>query len=121
MTLKELEAYCLAKPGSVADFPFDQETMVFKAGNKMFALANINSDPPKVNLKCDPLLAQDLRERYEEVEPGYHMNKRHWNTVGCQGNLPDSEIKKMIDLSYELVVKSLTKKTRKELGLGEDA
>ena len=110
MTLEELRAFCLSKPGSRQDFPFDKDTLVFKTGSKMFALVNINNKPVKVNLKCDPLLAQDLRQQYEDVQPGYHMNKKHWNTINCEGNLPDEEIKKLIDMSYELVVKSLTKK-----------
>ncbi len=117
MTLNEVKEYCLSKPGVRPDFPFDEETLVLKSGSKMFALVNINRTPVKVNLKCDPLLSQDLRQQYEEVEPGYHMNKTHWNTVRVDGALEDTLVKQLIDMSYELVVKSLPRKEKAGLSI----
>jgi predicted DNA-binding protein (MmcQ/YjbR family) len=107
MDLAEFREYCLTKPDTTEGTPFGPEVLVFKVGGKIFALAALDEVPPTVNLKCDPDLALDLRDRYEEVRPGYHMNKRHWNTVEVQGGIPDVELRKMIDHSYELVVKRL--------------
>lgn len=112
MTRKEITEYFLTKKGAWLDYPFDDVTAVFKVGKKMFSLISAESNPVTVNLKCEPELALDLREVYEDIIPGYHMNKKHWNTVNIQGNLPEEEIKKLIDMSYELVVKSLPKKER---------
>jgi len=111
----EFKEYCLSKAGTSPDFPFDQETLVLKVGTKMFALVNINGNPVSVNLKCDPLLAQDLRSRYEDVIPGYHMNKKHWNTVRIDGALGEDLVREMIDLSYDLVFRGLTRKERDEI------
>ena len=88
---------------------------MFKVGGKIFALASLDDVPARVNLKCDPDLALELRDRYEQVRPGYHMNKKHWNTVEIEGGIPGSELRKMIDHSYALIVKSLPKarKTRR--------
>ena len=115
MTLEEVKQYFLSKKGAWEDYPFDDVTAVFKVGKKMFSLIGSDSNPLTINLKCDPELAVDLREVYEEITPGYHMNKRHWNTVNIQGNLDQVEIYKLIDLSYDLVVKSLPKKERELL------
>jgi predicted DNA-binding protein (MmcQ/YjbR family) len=109
MDLAQFREYCLSKPHATESTPFGPEALVFKVGGKMFALAALEEVPTRVNLKCDPDLALDLRDRYEQIRPGYHMNKKHWNTVEIEGDIPDAEIRKMIDHSYELVVKSLPK------------
>ncbi len=95
--------YCLAKPDATESTPFGPDNLVFKVGGKMFALLAIDEIPPTANLKCDPDRALELRDRYEDVRPGYHMNKRHWNTVVLQGAIPDRELRAMIDHSYALV------------------
>jgi predicted DNA-binding protein (MmcQ/YjbR family) len=116
MTLEKIKKYCLSKKGAIEDFPFDFETLVIKVGQKMFALMNINTKPVAVNLKCDPFLAMELRDRYEAVTPGYHMNKVHWNTVILDSTIPVKEIFLMIDHSYELVYKSLSGKEKEKIG-----
>jgi predicted DNA-binding protein (MmcQ/YjbR family) len=103
--------YCLRKRGVTEETPFGPDNLVFKVGGKMFALLALDEIPATANLKCDPDRALELRDRYEEVQPGYHMNKKHWNTVTISGAIPDAEIRQMIDHSYELVVSSLPKKT----------
>ncbi len=113
MNLETFREYCLAKPGANETTPFGDDTLVFKVAGKMFALAALDEVPPSVNLKCDPDLALELRDRYEQVRPGYHMNKKHWNTVVLDGVIPDSGLTKMIDDSYGLVVRSLPKAKRK--------
>lgn len=95
--------------------PFGEDVLVFRVAGKMFALVALDEVPPRVNLKCDPDLALELRDRYQEITPGYHMNKKHWNTVEIEGAIPDAELRKMIDQSYELVTKNLPKATRKKL------
>ena len=112
MDLAEFREYCLTKPGAREETPFGSDVLVFKVDGKMFALAALDEVPTTVNLKCDPDLALDLRDRYEQVRPGYHMNKKHWNTVEIDTGIPDVELRKMIDHSYELVVKSLPKPAR---------
>ncbi len=108
--------YCLKKPGATEDTPFGDDHLVFKVGGKMFALVGLDDVPPTANLKCDPDRALELRDRYEQVRPGYHMNKKHWNTVEIAAGIPDAEIRKMIDHSYELVVQGLPKAARAKLG-----
>jgi len=111
MTHKDLEEYLLSFPGAWLDYPFGEGTAVYKVGHKdvpgedekMFALIAEGSSPVRVSLKCDPLLAKHLREKYEEVQPGYHLNKKHWNTVICSGQLSDEEVKDLARLSYRLV------------------
>ena len=119
MTKKELHEYLLSFPNAWLDFPFGEEVAVYKAcpssqtdrrvghnetsGDKMFALVPENKKPLQVSLKCDPLLAERLREKYESVMPGYHLNKKHWNTIICSGQLSDQEIKDLINHSYNLV------------------
>lgn len=110
MTHKELEEYLLSMPNAWLDYPFGEGTSVYKVGRKdvgedekMFALIADGSKPLRVSLKCDPLLAQNLREKYESVLPGYHLNKKHWNTIICSGQLTDDEIKDLARLSYRLV------------------
>jgi predicted DNA-binding protein (MmcQ/YjbR family) len=90
-------------PGAVEDYPFGDGVAVFKVGGRMFALVSLDGDPGSVNLKCDPGLALELRAVYAAVRPGYHQNKRHWNTVELDGSIDDDELREMIDHSYELV------------------
>jgi len=114
MNIEELREYCLSKKGVGEDFPFDETTLVFKVMNKMFALTDIEK-PLSVNLKCDPEIAIGLRESFTAVQPGFHMSKKHWNTIYIDGSIDDKLIYKWIDDSYDLVVKGLTKKLREEL------
>src|SRR5437879_13843270 len=109
MNIEAFREYCLTKPAATEDTPFGPDNIVFKVGGKMFALAALDEVPPTVNLKCDPDLALDLRDRHDEVRPGYHMNKKHWNTVEIEAGIPDIELRKMIDHPYERVVKRLPK------------
>ena len=109
MDLAQFRECCLSKPRATEGTPFGPDVLVFKVGGKMFALAALDDVPTTVNLKCDPDLALDLRDRYDEVRPGYHMNKKHWNTVEIQGAIPYVELRKMIDHSYDLVAKNLRK------------
>jgi predicted DNA-binding protein (MmcQ/YjbR family) len=115
MDLESFREYCLSKPGATEDMPFGEDVLVFRVGGKMFALASLDEIPATANLKCDPDLALELRDRYEQVRPGYHMNKKHWNTVEIDNGIPDAEVRKMIDHSYELVVKRLPDAKRKLL------
>ena len=115
MNLETFREYCLAKPGAKETTPFGDDTLVFKVAGKMFALAGLDEVPARANLKCDPDRALELRDRYEEVQPGYHMSKKHWNTVELEGGIPEAELRKMIDKSYELVVQGLSKAARKKL------
>ena len=113
-----LRAYCNRKIAAEETFPFDATTLVVKVMGKMFALMGTDTphdQPQTLNLKCDPTLAVILRETYSAVIPGYHMNKKHWNTVICDGTIPDAEIIEMIDHSYDLVVKGLKKADREKL------
>ena len=112
MDLARLREYCLSKPRATEGLPFGPDVVVFKVGGKMFALAALDEVPATVNLKCEPDLALDLRDRYEQVTPGYHMNKKHWNTVEIDCGVPEAELRKMIDHSYELVNKSMPKTVR---------
>ena len=108
-------AECGAKPGSVEDYPFGDDVAVFKVAGRMFALVSLGSAPGSVSLKCDPDLADDLRVRYPAIAPGYHLNKRHWNTVALDGSVPDEELQELIEHSYDLVVARLPKAQRSEL------
>ena len=116
MDLAKFRELCLSKPQTTEGAPFGPDVVVFKVGGKMFALASLDEVPTTANLKCDPDLALELRDRYEQVRPGYHMNKKHWNTVEIESGIPDAELGKMIDHSYDLVVKRLP--TQKSLGRG---
>jgi predicted DNA-binding protein (MmcQ/YjbR family) len=111
MNIEDLREYCLRKPGVEESFPFGNETLVFKVGGKIFLLTGL-AEGNRFNAKCDPERAVELRERHPEVKPGYHMNKRHWNTVRMDGGLKSSEIREMIDHSYAIVVEGLQKKVR---------
>ena len=105
MDLAQLREYCLSKPNATEGTPFGPDTLVFKVGGKIFAITSLDEVPTRANLKCDPDLALELRDRYAEVHPGYHMNKKHWNTIDTEAGIPEPEIRKMIDHSYELVAK----------------
>ena len=109
MTHKELEQYLLSFPNTWLDYPFGEDAAVYKIGHKetgggkMFAIVGEKSDPVRISLKCDPQLAVTLREKYESIVPGYHLNKKHWNTVICTGQLSQDEVFDLIRLSYNLV------------------
>ncbi len=118
MNLETFYEYCLSKNGVTEHFPFDEETLVFKVGGKMFALSSLNQwekGIPSVNLKCNPDYAEELRAQYDDIKPGWHMSKIHWNTIEINRDVPDSLIKELIDHSYDLVFKSLTKKVQLEV------
>ncbi len=102
MDIVSLRDYCIAKDGVTESFPFGEDTLVFKTAGKIFALVNLDGDL-SINLKCDPEFALELRERYPSVTPGYHMNKKHWNTVSIDGSVPDKDVFSWIDHSYELI------------------
>ncbi|MBP9924411.1 MAG: MmcQ/YjbR family DNA-binding protein [Cyclobacteriaceae bacterium] len=114
MNIEAFRSYCLSKKGVTEEFPFDADTLVFKVMGKMFALTDLDSFE-SVNLKCDPEKAVQLREEFSSVLPGYHMNKKHWNTVLMDSDVTDRLVKEWIDDSYLLVVDSLPKKMRQEL------
>ncbi|WP_127132674.1 MmcQ/YjbR family DNA-binding protein [Pseudoflavitalea rhizosphaerae] len=115
MNIESLRAYCLSKPAVEETLPFGPDTLVFKIAGKVFLLTGLDSDPLSFNVKCDPDLAIELRERYDAVQPGYHMNKKHWNTVTVDGSVSGKLLKEWIDHSYELVVDSLPAKVKAEL------
>ena len=115
MNIESITNYCLTKKGTVEDFPFDEDTLVFKVGGKMFALIPLEKIPLQINLKCNPEKAIELRENFEEVQPGWHMSKNHWNTILLDGNIRWSDLKEWIDHSYDEVVKGLKKSEREKL------
>ena len=116
MDIEQLQAYCLSKPGAEETLPFGPENLVYKVGGKVFLITSLNTeDGLSFNVKCDPDLAQDLREQYHAVQPGYHMNKKHWNTILVDGSVSVKQLKQWIDHSYDLIVQSLPKKTRDAL------
>jgi len=114
MNIEDYRKYCLSKPGTTESFPFDNRTLVFKVGNKMYALVDIE-EAEFVNLKCDPALAIDLRERYAAVRPGYHMSKSHWNSVYPKELMDTSLVYDWTDHSYDLIFQSLSKAKREEV------
>jgi predicted DNA-binding protein (MmcQ/YjbR family) len=114
LNIESFQKYCLSKKGVTEEFPFDNNTLVFKVMGKMFALTNVEAFEG-INLKCEPELAAQLREDYPAVKPGYHMNKKHWNTIVMDGSIGDKLIQQWIDLSYDLVAASLPKKERAAL------
>ncbi|MFG2973469.1 MmcQ/YjbR family DNA-binding protein [Streptomyces sp. NPDC048331] len=114
MTPEQLRAFCLGFNAAVEEFPFTPETSVFKVLGKVFALSALDAEPLKVNLKCDPELAVRLREEHEAIAPGYHMNKRHWNTVTV-GGVPDTMLRELVEDSYDLVVAGLPRAERLKL------
>src|SRR6476646_11227803 len=112
MDAVEFREYRLTKPKATEGTPYGETEHACKVAGKMFALMSLDEVPPTANLKCDPDLALELRDRYEQVRPGYHMNKKHWNTVEIEGCISETELRKMIDHSYDLVVQSLPRATR---------
>jgi predicted DNA-binding protein (MmcQ/YjbR family) len=116
-----LRQLCLGFAGSEETFPFGPETSVFKVGGKMFALSRLGGDPLSVSLKCEPPLAEELRAAHPAITPGYHLNKRHWNTIVIDGSLPERMIADMVEDSYDLVVSQLPRARRRALGLPDDA
>ena len=118
MNLETYYEYCLSKKGVTEHFPFDEETLVFKVGGKMFALSSLSqweNSKPSANLKCNPDKAQELRAQYDDVQPGWHMSKIHWNTIAINQGVPDKLVKELISHSYDLVFKSLPKKMQNEI------
>ena len=115
MNVEAIREYCLSKKGAEEDYPFDEVTLVIKVAGKMFVLVSLDSIPLQLNLKCDPEKAVELREQYENVIPGWHMNKKYWNTVIIDGNIRWDELKDWIDHSYDEVVKKLKKSEQKRL------
>ena len=103
MNIETLREYCISKKHATESFPFGEDTLVFKVNGKIFALVNLDGDL-SINLKCDPAFAIELRERYSSVTPGYHMNKKHWNTILFDGSVPDKEVFSWIDHSYKLII-----------------
>ena len=122
MNAEELRRCCLAQPGAIEDFPFRPDVSVFKVAGKMFALSMLERAPLEVSVKCEPDLAVELRGTYSAIRPGYHLNKRHWNTITLDGSLADQLVRDMIEDSYDLVVSALPKRIRAQLGwTGEPA
>lgn len=119
MNIEDFREYCLSFNGVTEGYPFDEDTLVFKVMGKMFAMTDVENFS-RINLKCDPVKAAMLRDLYPEVEPGYHMNKRHWNTIDPKGELDDVLIKEWIDDSYNLVVENLPRKDQKKLEAMEE-
>ena len=117
VTAAKLRKLCLSFPGAYEDFPFGPETSVFKVEKKLFAISRLDGSPLNVSVKCEPELAEELRGAYPEaVVPGYHLNKRHWNTVLCDGSLPDSMVHDMVEDSYDLIVAKMPAAVREQLG-----
>ena len=115
MDIVEFREYCLRKPRATEGTPFGETVLVFKVAGKMFALVSLDEVPATANFKCDPDLALELRDRYEQVRSGYHMNKKHWNTVEIESGIPETELRKMIDHSYDLIVQSLPRASRSKI------
>lgn len=115
MDLPDVIDRFMSKPGAEETTPFGPDALVYKVGGKMFALADPSNFPPRINLKCDPDRSVELREEYSGIIPGYHMNKRHWNTLILDGSIPSPRVAELIDHSYDLVVASLPKSRRNEL------
>ena len=118
MNIQQYFEYCLSKKGVTEHFPFDEDTLVFKVGGKMFALSSLSQwekGNPSVNLKCDPERAEELRAEYDDIKPGFHMSKVHWNTVSVNSDISDKMVRELIDHSYDLIFKSLTKKLQNEV------
>jgi predicted DNA-binding protein (MmcQ/YjbR family) len=114
MNIEEIREYCLKKNNVTEEFPFGETTLVFKTGGKMFLLASLDSVPLRINLKCNPEKAAELRERYDAVEPAYHMNKIHWNSVTMESSISRNEIFEWIDHSYDLITAKQGKSKRKK-------
>jgi predicted DNA-binding protein (MmcQ/YjbR family) len=117
MDANALRAWCLEQPGAIEDFPFGPEHSVFKVGGKIFAISALEREPLEVSVKCEPELAVALRDSYPAIRPGYHLNKRHWNTVTLDGSLPDQIVRDLVEDSYDLIASALPKRLREELGV----
>lgn len=117
MNIEDFRFHCINKVGVTEEFPFDESTLVFKVMGKMFALSSLKEVEARANLKCDPDRAIELREEYSDIIPGYHMSKKHWNTVYLERELEDKMIRELTDHSYDLVVSKLTKKLKEELAM----
>lgn len=115
MDIESLRDYCLSKPAVEETLPFGPDTLVYKVGGKVFLICPMDSETFRFNVKCDPEKAIELRERYECVQPGYHMNKKHWNTIVVDGTVSNSMLKEWINDSYDLIVDSLPVKTREQV------
>ena len=115
MHIEAFRDYCLAKPGVEETFPFGPETLVYKVGGKVFAITGLDAPDFRVNLKCDPGYALELREQHPQIIPGWHMNKRHWNTVYFEDGLPESLLRSLIDQSYDLIFNALPLKMQKAI------
>ena len=115
---EDLRVHCLSQPGAFEDFPFGPDAAVYKVAGKMLALIPVGAAPPSISLKCDPVRAVMLRDTFAAITPGYHMNKKHWNTLVSDGSVPDDDLYELIEHSYALVVSSLTRKQRELLGRG---
>jgi predicted DNA-binding protein (MmcQ/YjbR family) len=115
LTLEVIKAYCLAKPGSSAGYPFGEGTLVFKVLDRMYALCSEDERPLRINLKCDPDDALALRAQYSAIIPGYHMNKKHWNSLITDGSLQDSLVFELIDHSYQLVISKMSQAKQRKL------
>jgi predicted DNA-binding protein (MmcQ/YjbR family) len=118
MDIQQIYEFCLSKKGATEHFPFDQHTLVFKVGGKIFALTSLSDwekGNPSLNLKCDPKIAIELRDKFEGINPGYHSNKKHWNTIFINDDVPNKKVLHLINHSYELVFSSLTKKVKLEI------
>ena len=115
MDAETLREYCLSKKFVTEGFPFGEDTLVFKVAGKIFLLVSLNANPLQFNAKCDPEKAIEWREEYHSIQPGYHMNKKHWNTVTIDGSVSTALLKKLIDDSYNLIVQSLPKKIKDSL------
>ena len=123
MNARELRDWCLGQSGAVEEFPFGPDHSVFKVGGKLFAISALDREPLEVSVKCDPDLAVQLRASYDAIRPGYHLNKRHWNTITLDERIPDKLARDLIEDSYDLVVSGLSKKKQQQLrwkGLAED-
>jgi predicted DNA-binding protein (MmcQ/YjbR family) len=121
MDSSDLRSWCLRQPGSIEDFPFGPEHSVFKVAGKMFALSALERTPLEVSVKCEPELAVGLRETHPAIRPGYHLNKRHWNTITLDGSLADQLVRELIEDSYDLIVSALPKRIREQLGWAPQA
>jgi predicted DNA-binding protein (MmcQ/YjbR family) len=115
MNFKEIDTYLLSKQGTTFDYPFDDTVRVYRVANKIFALMS-DKEPLSINLKCNPIYALELRSIYKSVQSGYHMNKKHWNTITIDGDVDDALLKELIDHSYELIYDKLTKKEKELVG-----
>lgn len=117
MDLETIREHALGLGAVTEDFPFDQDTLAFRVGEKIFLLASLEKVPAAFNAKCDPEKAIELRERYQAIQPGYHMNKKHWNTITLDGTVPRELVLELVEHSWSLVASSLPKRKQKELGI----